>query len=133
MKNSVLITGGLPVLFPAREDGGAVQGDPHPERRPGDRRGEKQGLNLQPFSSSTLSSVRGDWIVLLNQDFFFYCPRTMPPLLLIVCRSSQADLLQLMQPFGTVSKVVMLRAKNQVGSSSSSSLLSGVCVCLYSN
>jgi hypothetical protein len=57
----------------------------------------------------------------------------MPPLLLIVCRSSQADLLQLMQPFGTVSKVVMLRAKNQVGSSSSSSLLSGVCVCLYSN
>jgi hypothetical protein len=46
-------------------------------------------------------------------------------LLLIVC-SSQADLVQLMQPFGAVSKTVMLRAKNQVGSFSS--LLAGVCV-----
>ena len=34
---------------------------------------------------------------------------------LIIC-SSQADLLQLLQPFGTVSKAVLLRAKNQVGS-----------------
>jgi hypothetical protein len=27
----------------------------------------------------------------------------------------QSDLLQLLQPFGVVSKIVMLRAKNQVG------------------
>jgi hypothetical protein len=27
----------------------------------------------------------------------------------------QSDLLQLLQPFGMVSKIVMLRAKNQVG------------------
>jgi hypothetical protein len=29
----------------------------------------------------------------------------------------QSDLLQLLQPFGAVSKIVMLRAKNQVSSS----------------
>lgn len=37
--------------------------------------------------------------------------------LLTVLLCLQADLLQLLQPFGMVSKIVMLRAKNQVSSS----------------
>jgi hypothetical protein len=38
-----------------------------------------------------------------------YSPTAPLPLCL------QSDLLQLLQPFGVVSKIVMLRAKNQVG------------------
>ena len=40
--------------------------------------------------------------------FYWLCSPT-----LLLCL--QSDLLQLLQPFGVVSKIVMLRAKNQVG------------------